>query len=227
MKTFKLSLISFGVLVFSAISSCQEDIPAPELQVQEVPEMTYYCDQVPFCHGKVQSFVVMKGEVPVSLGIRVSENTLTGLPSDPAKNIKTAQLTIPTQAKDIGIDHIDFGWNPQGHEPEPIYTLPHFDVHFFMVSKADQAGVIPGPDPIIVESKFIPQNYVSGVVAVPYMGVHYGDVTSPELHGSVFTSTYIYGFYQGKMTFWEPMFTRAFLETKPTFSAAVKQPAAF
>ena len=134
---------------------------------------------------------------------------------------------MPKEGKDIGIDHIDFGWNPKGHGPDPIYTHPHFDLHFYKVSKAEQAGVIPGPDPILVDPQYIPVDHVSGVFAVPNMGVHYADLTSPEFKGFPFTGTFIYGFYRGKLTFWEPMFTRAFLLTKPQFTAPVKQPAKF
>lgn len=228
MKAFKQSLMALGLLALSPLSSCDKEAAITESEISNAHETTYFCDKVNFCSGTVQSFVTLDGDKkPIAIGVRFSEKTLKSLPDDPAKNVADAKLNVPDEGKNIGIDHIDFGWIPHGHEPDEIYTLPHFDLHFYMVSRDEQAGVIPGSDPINVEPQYIPVNHISGVVAVPNMGVHYGDVTSPEFNGFPFESTYIYGFYQGKMTFWEPMFTRAFLLTKPQFTAPVKQPAAF
>lgn len=225
----KKQTLLFGVLLMAGsmtMQYCAED-PTAEPQISQSTEKTYYCDKVPFCHGSIQSFVTLRDEKPVAIGVRLSGPILNGLPSDPANNIPEVRLKVPEQGKDIGIDHIDFGWNPQGHEPDPIYTLPHFDLHFYKVNSKDQAEVVPGPDPIQVSPQFIPQDYISGVVAVPNMGVHYVDSKAAEFNGSKFTSTFIYGFYRGQMTFLEPMFTREFLQSKPDFSAPVKQPAAF
>ena len=228
MKNLNLLITSMGLLTISALSNCQKEIEVTAPEITQTNETTYYCEKVPFCHGTVQSFVTLNGDKkPIAIGIRFHESLLKGLPSDPAKNIPNARLKVPKEGKDIGIDHIDFGWNPKGHEPDLIYTLPHFDLHFYKASKAEQAGVVPGPDPILVDPQYIPVDYVSGVIAVPNMGVHYVDVTSPEFHNNPFTSTFVYGFYQGKLTFLEPMFTRAFLLTKTQFTAPVKQPAKF
>jgi hypothetical protein len=39
-------------------------------------------------------------------------------------------LDVPDAAKSIGIDHVMLDWTPMGHEPDHVYTLPHFDFHF-------------------------------------------------------------------------------------------------
>jgi hypothetical protein len=57
------------------------------------------------------------------------------------------------------------------------------------------------------------------------MGVHWVDPTSPELNGKPFTATFIYGSWDGKVIFAEPMITKAYLETKPQFSAELPAPA--
>ena len=220
--------MGIGFLAINMLNSCQKESVINDSAISQSDVKTYYCDKVNFCHGTIQSFVTIDARnKPMSVGVRFSENILNGLPTDPHKNIEEAVLKIPKEGKDIGINHIDFGWNPKGHEPDAIYTQPHFDVHFYKVSSKDQADVIPGPDPILVLPKFIPVNYVSGVIAVPNMGVHYVDVTAPEFNGFMFEKTFIYGFYQGRMTFFEPMFTRSFLLTKPNFTTPIKQPAAF
>ncbi|MEP7346360.1 MAG: hypothetical protein ABI877_13910, partial [Gemmatimonadaceae bacterium] len=54
-------------------------------------------------------------------------------------------------------------------------------------------------------------------VAVPMMGVHWLDPQSGELqmppNNKTFTSTFIYGSYNGKFIFLEPMITKAFIES--------------
>ena len=51
--------------------------------------------------------------------------------------------------------------------------------------------------------------------------------TSPELSGQLFKQTFIYGSYDGKVTFYEPMITEAFIKANPTFERAIPQPAKF
>ena len=62
-------------------------------------------------------------------------------------------------------------------------------------------------------------------LAFARMGVHWVDTTSSELKGQPFTRTFIYGSWNGKVIFAEPMVTRAYLETKPQFSAELPAPA--
>jgi hypothetical protein len=44
------------------------------------------------------------------------------------------------------IDHMDFKYEPKGH---PGYPVPHYDVHLYYVSPAEQAQICPDgiPDP--------------------------------------------------------------------------------
>lgn len=136
-------------------------------------------------------------------------------------------LDLPKEAAGSGYNHCEVDWNPHGHDPLFAYGVPHFDFHFYMISMEEQAAVIPGPDTVTVAPQYIPKDYVTGVIAVPNMGTHWADTTAPEFHGQPFTATFIYGFYQGKMTFLEPMITKAFLETHPDFHLMIKQPQAF
>ena len=43
---------------------------------------------------------------------------------------------------------------------------------------------------------------------VPMMGGHWVDPKAPELNGQVFTKTFLYGSYNGKMIHFEPMITK-------------------
>jgi hypothetical protein len=188
---------------------------------------TYYGAEVPLGNDNARSFVTIQpyGQ-PISIGIELGESALDNLPAN-TKSENSFELPLPAQAKAIGVDHIEIDWNPFGHPPEAIYGLPHFDFHFYYISKEEQSSVIPGPDTVTVPAKYVPKDYVNGVVAVPDMGVHWTDSTSSEYHGLPFTTTFIYGFYHGEMTFVEPMVTKAFLESHPDFFAFIKQPVSF
>ena len=49
--------------------------------------------------------------------------------------------------------------------------------------------------------------------------------TSPELTGQPFTSTFIFGSWDGQFIFVEPMVTKAYLETHPNATTSIPQPA--
>jgi len=62
------------------------------------------------------------------------------------------------------------------------------------------------------------------------MGAHWVDVTSPELnpeHPALFTQTFIFGSYNGKVIFYEPMITHAFLKNTSEYERPIPQAAKF
>lgn len=56
------------------------------------------------------------------------------------------------------------------------------------------------------------------------MGWHWVDPRSPEYNGQPFTSTFIYGYYNGKMNFIEPMITREFIQATASFESPISMP---
>ena len=114
-------------------------------------------------NDSVRSFVTVdqKGQ-PQNIGIQFGENALNGLPTDtmPGMPGYMYPLTVPDQAKNTGVDHLEVDWNPFGHEPRAIYGVPHFDLHFYYITQQEQASVIPGPDTVQVPSQFIPKDYI-------------------------------------------------------------------
>jgi hypothetical protein len=56
---------------------------------------------------------------------------------------------------------------------------------------------------------------------VPRMGVHWVNREADELNGKVFTQTFIRGSCNGQMIFYEPMVTKAFLDSKPSLSRPI------
>jgi hypothetical protein len=69
--------------------------------------------------------------------------------------------------------------------------------------------------------------YVPTPEGVPMMGWHWLDSRSPELNGERFTSTFIYGYYNAKMIFLEPMITREFLLDHGKVNAELSLPKKF
>ena len=97
-------------------------------------------------------------------------------------------VAMPEKGKITGVDHFEVDWNPFGHPPQGIYTVPHFDFHFYYITQQEQASVIAGPDTVSVAPQFIPKDYIVPVpIAIPYMGVHWFDSTAAEFHGQPFT----------------------------------------
>lgn len=113
-------------------------------------------------------------------------------------------------------------WNPMGHSM-PIWNVPHFDVHFYMNSNAERLAIKPGPCWVLIDcaltdkasnlpaAKYIAPNYTNDLQAYePGMGNHLVDSTSPELpsnggDASLFTKTWMFGSWDGQITFYEPM----------------------
>ncbi len=74
---------------------------------------------------------------------------------------------------------------------------------------------------------YLPANYIPLPGGVPGMGKHWVDVTSPELRPIdpvPFTTTLIYGTYNGEVTFLEPMVTMAVLQSGQSLTSPIPQP---
>ena len=200
-----------------------------------------YGPSVAFAQGSARAWVQTDASGAASaIGIAMTETALNGLPttvSGPSPTALMALLPLPAEAAGTGFDHAELGWNPLGHDPVRIYGLPHFDMHFYTVSAATQLAILPN-DPQwatkaanLPSAAFVPTGYVSppapiAASAVPQMGVHWTDVTSSEFNGQPFTSTFIYGSWDGQFIFLEPMITKAYLESHPANATrSIPQPA--
>jgi hypothetical protein len=118
---------------------------------------TVYGPTTPLNKGSMRSFIALgKDAKPTSVGIKFTAAALDGLPTDTSKEWEFP-LELPDQAKITGFDHLAVDWNPQGHPPAPIYTWPHFDFHFYRITKDEQAAVKPGPDLTPVPPMHIPK----------------------------------------------------------------------
>jgi hypothetical protein len=134
-------------------------------------------------------------------------------------------LALPGQAP-APFDHVMLDWNPDGH-PGPGYGVAHFDFHFYFDSPEDVAAIPFNPAPTPVDAQWVAPGYIPDMVVVPGGGLHYLDVLAPEFSGEPFTSTFIYGYNDGRMSFLEPMITYATLQAGGSQSFNVRQPSAY
>nr|WP_295899453.1 DUF5602 domain-containing protein [uncultured Bdellovibrio sp.] len=187
-----------------------------------------YGNAVQIGNGAGRTFVDIDGNGKlISLGVALSNKALEGLP--PHMPMSNFTLSLPSLVNVPPYNHIVINWNPHGHEPDPIYGLPHFDVHFYFISREVQEAITcAGGDHAVcmtaLDPKEIPPFYAPTPDGVPMMGWHWIDPRSPEFHGKTFTATYIYGAYNGNISFLEPMVTRDFLLSKKPFQKNVPVP---
>lgn len=142
---------------------------------------------------------------------------------------------------DIPFQWIAVNWNAHGHVPPGIYDLPHFDFHFYIANEAAVHAIGLGSCGIFMDcehfkratqpvpAKYVDHRHVNVDAAVARMGNHLIDSSAPEFAKPPrkFTHTWIFGAYDGRITFYEPMITREFFMTMPNVCTAIKQPAAF
>ena len=123
--------------------------------------------------------------------------------------------------------------------------MPHFDVHFYTVPQSERDAIVPSDPQFAAKANNLPTGAVvppfyavPGVAAeqaVPMMGVHWFDMRAPELqallgHPAAYqplTTTFIYGSWNGRFTFLEPMVTRAYLLTHPDVVTPISVPAQY
>lgn len=199
-----------------------------------IAEQTLLGDVVPFGSGTARSWVKVDGNgTPSAVGITLTEAALNGLPADVTPGLIWMVeyiLSLPEEAQMLPFNHIGVNWNPKGHMPSGVYNVPHFDFHFYTISPEERSKITARGDDLekcrqAPEAEHIPEGFIFAPESEePGMGGHWADPTSHEFHGHDFTSTFIYGTHEGKVIFWEPMITKAYLESKPDATVPLKVP---
>ncbi len=196
-------------------------------------------------NGYARAYVIVDVDnAPIEFGVAIDAEGLDGLPHE----MSMSRLRLPNKAP-APYRFAMLDWNPIGHEPPGIYELPHFDFHFYMTPEAEVDAIVPGTERFVEKANrlpgdsFIPEYHVAlaprggrpSDAAVPAMGVHLLDVRSPELQGMLgnpeanrpFTKTFIYGSWDGEITFLEPMVTREYMLATRDEIVPVPQPTAY
>jgi hypothetical protein len=221
------------------LAACVQDAPtppsidastAPVSARAEAPGLhRQYGPPVKVGQGMARTYVVLDAkdrQRAVEIGVALDERALQGLPTDMAMHMY--DLRLPAQSP-APYQFVQLDWNSHGHPPMGVYTDPHFDFHFYVTSKAERDAIMPTDPAFAAKANHLPPEQYRAPfnvplvppggqpvdAAVPMMGVHWFDVRSPEFNGASFTRTFIYGSWDGQVTFYEPMVTRAYLLSKP------------
>lgn len=227
MKKLLLSVLAVTAL----LTSCKKDKDNEKNGIFKGPVTNVY-------DGKAWTWVQIDNSgKPERLAITLTDAALNSVPvgshddhEHDHSDENSWTLQFHPKASVTPFNHLGLGWNPSGHEPEVIYGEPHFDFHFYMMTPAEVAAIPPyevdslkfknwpAPD-------YFPASYFNPGGGVPQMGAHWVDLTSGEFNGQLFTQTFIYGSYDGKVNFYEPMITLEFLKNNANFERTIPQPA--
>lgn len=192
----------------------------------------YYGKPVVFAGSVVRTYVTLdKANTPIELGIEIPAQVFTNLP----KTGSDLVFEFPQQAGRTPFRFMDMGWNPQGHPPADTYTVPHLDFHFYMQSLEERNSIDPGPCEGLdcgdyeramraVPARYVPRDYRNVGAVAPRMGNHLIDPASGEFNHQPFTRTFLYGTYDGRMTFYEPMLALQYLLSQPNEYLDLKLP---
>jgi len=185
-----------------------------------------------FNGARMWSFITIKNMQPKEVGINIQNVGFQNLPNANAPEYTEILLPLPTvQCDPLLFDHLTFHWNPDGHDPDGTYSVPHFDFHFYTISLTERLA-ISDTDPSILyppASTFLPIDYYGPIGPISAMGAHWVDLQAPEFTGDPFSRTILYGSNNGQVTFQEPMATLAYLTSNPNLSEAIpiRQPAQY
>jgi hypothetical protein len=217
-RTLAVGVAACGLVVATAaiVTACSSDGGTDQ------GPSTQYGAAVTVGNGTARSYLVLQNGTPTELGVALSQAALDSLPAAPKMGGYEFLLPLPasntTQYQVVGLN-----WNPTGHPPPMVYTVPHFDFHFYMMSQADRNAIDPSDPAFATKAANLPTAAFSlaGYVAdppanaIPHMGLHWTDSNAPEFHGQSFTRTFITGSWNGQFIFFESMVTRAYLLTNP------------
>lgn len=168
---------------------------------------------------------------PVSMAVVLTEAGTSGLPT----TMPSTEFVLPLPAEPSGtlFKHVTLDWHPGGHNPPGVFNVPHFDVHYYMITPPQRDAISPADPQFSAKSllrpaaELIPAPYTGDPFAIPRMGVHYTDPNAPERKGQGLSLTFIYGFYNGEMIFLEPMVSKSFLDLKTSVVADLALPARY
>jgi len=191
--------------------------------------------EVEIGNGIVRSwFKVSKDEMPIEIGVEMTPGALAGLP-DESDHSETIVVPLHLKAKQLTpFNHVGINWNPNGHPPPGVFDVPHFDIHFYMISVEDQLAIpawSPSTDALF--NNYPPPGYMPADYETPpgpataeaQMGKHW--LTTNLGAYLPFSKIMVYGSYNGEFTFIEPMVTLDYLLSNVDFSSPYSQPLYF
>lgn len=211
---------------------------AVSLKAQSAAERSSLGPAVKIGNGSAQVFVLAgdRGQ-PAAFGVQFSAGMLAGLPTKPNgdRALDWHYFLAFPRSPATGFDHLMIDWHPMGHMPQGIYSVPHFDFHFYQISQKQQLAIhyphdeVPEWTGIIFPKANLmaPSYFIPPASQVSKMGLHAISMAAPEMNGKPFSNTFIYGYHQGRLIFLEPMITLSYLQSRPNSAMDLFTPPAY
>lgn len=224
-----------AAVLFTALLSCQKETlsePAEESTEmvakanQSTKYNTFKGPQVEVGSGYARSWIrISHTGVPAEIGVEMTREALT-----PGEHGGSFVLPLHHKAIDAtAFEHVVVDWNPHGHPPSGIFTVPHFDFHFYTITNEERMAIPIYPMAMaafdnLPPDGYMPASYTPDPGGVPQMGKHWGN---RSVAPGTFTKTMTYGSYNGELAFIEPMITQQVLVSGAEFSLPYAQPTLF
>lgn len=163
-------------------------------------------------HGTLGKGTVTLWQQNGALGVTIDKAAFASLPA------KETRVDLVPQAAPFRLVEVD--WHPHGHPPAGVYTVPHFDVHFYVIPKSERNAIAfapPGSVPKAADA-IVPMGYITDGTVEPQMGMHYVSPAQPEFHGKPFMAAQIWGYNKGHLAFVEAMFSLKFVNAKESWT---------
>lgn len=167
---------------------------------------TDYGDQTALGSGTVRTFARMSHDgIPKEIGLTLSSAVFSSLPA----SITDLMLKMPEKAQQTTpFKHVSFSWLPNRHPPA-IFNVSHFDTHFYMISHDEQMKIpaLDATNQVLFAAPpdgYLPEDYTIPFAAVPMMGRHWIDKTSPIQPANStepFMHEFMWGSYNMKVAF--------------------------
>ncbi|MGD8698903.1 MAG: hypothetical protein PVJ43_06415 [Gemmatimonadales bacterium] len=181
--------------------------------------------------GKVCTWATTSGDEVVEFGATVPIQAIEAAPADMEMvfpPVPVAVIPLPVEvAERTGFNHLTIDWEPHGHPPA-LFTVPHFDFHFYTVDPAAVSAVdcSDSSKPAQLPAGYaLPDITIPGLgelvgLCVPAMGMHAMPAEEVD-RTEPFDASMIVGYYGGNVIFLEPMIAREKLLKAEGFSMQV------
>lgn len=197
------ALALLSLLVFS----CKDADPAIPSN-ESIGEQAYYGDGTIRAYGLTDDNGAL-----IECGVIFEEKALQNLPKTPPVNLEqyfTASMNFPAVVTEqTGFQHMTCDYYPYGHNPMGIFDVEQIDFYFHYASEAERLKIGANAADstrykMDLPAGTLPPTFIDAVYW-PTIGTHLVNVASPTFAVPPFQTEQLYGKYDGKLSFIEPM----------------------
>jgi hypothetical protein len=189
-------------------------------------------------NGTVQTYALLDDAgVLTECGVIFDDAALVNLPKTPPVDLFqyfSASTDFPTAAiEQTGFQHMTTDYYPYGHNPDPIYSVEHIDFYWHYLTDAQRLLIgASAADSTKFKKDLpagsLPPTFIDAIHA-PMIGTELVNVAGPEFSNPPFADAFLYGKYDGKISFLEPMLPISVIKSVTTTvkSFNIPQPGVF